>query len=67
MNDVTFGDISRESLDTSDTVNYQVISKPGIHEEVVRQISASNNEPTWMLELRLEALKRFHEIPMPKW
>lgn len=38
-----------------------------INEEVVRQISAGNNEPDWMLELRLKALKIFQEKDMPKW
>jgi Fe-S cluster assembly protein SufB len=33
----------------------------------VRQISASNNEPEWMLNLRLKALKIFQEKPFPKW
>lgn len=30
----------------------------GISEEVVRAISAKRNEPEWMLEFRLNALKR---------
>lgn len=38
-----------------------------INEDVVRQISLSNNEPDWMLELRLKALKIFLEKDMPKW
>jgi len=33
----------------------------------VRQISAENEEPAWMLELRLKALKLFEERDMPKW
>lgn len=62
-----FGDISRESLDSSDTITYHTLAKPGIHEDVVRQISASFREPEWMLELRLNALKTFHELKMPQW
>lgn len=31
----------------------------GLNEEVVRQISAYKNEPEWMLEFRLKALKAF--------
>jgi len=38
-----------------------------ISEEVVRQISAWNNEPFWMLEFRLKALKIFEWKEMPKW
>lgn len=63
----TFGDISRESLDRSDIVSYKDIALPGINQAVVRQISASFNEPKWMLELRLKSLEKFFEIPLPKW
>lgn len=38
-----------------------------INEDVVKQISISNEEPLWMLELRLKALKIYEEKPMPKW
>lgn len=33
----------------------------------MRQISAENEEPEWMLELRLKALKLFEARPMPSW
>lgn len=56
-----------ESWSYHDEINYSLEVKPGISEEIVRQISASNNEPTWMLELRLKALKIFQEKEMPKW
>ena len=39
----------------------------GLSEEVVRQISAQKNEPEWMLEFRLKALKHFEGRPMPEW
>lgn len=38
-----------------------------INETVVRQISSSNNEPQWMLELRLKALEIYNSKPMPTW
>ena len=41
--------------------------KKGLDEEVVRQISAHKNEPQWMLDFRLKALKHFESRPMPKW
>lgn len=63
----TFGDVSRESLDSSDAITYETMAEPGVHEAVVRQISASNNEPSWMLELRLESLKKYQEMTLPKW
>lgn len=39
----------------------------GLHEEIVRSISEQKQEPTWMLELRLGALKIFESMPMPTW
>jgi len=39
----------------------------GISEEVVRFISAEKNEPEWMLNKRLEALKIFNKMAIPKW
>ena len=39
----------------------------GLSEEVVRQISAFKNEPEWMLEFRLRALRHFLQRPMPNW
>ena len=35
---------------------------PGLNEEVVRTISAKKNEPGWLLDFRLKALKRFLEM-----
>lgn len=67
MNETTFGDISRESLDASDIVAYKTITEPWLREEVVRQISTSNNEPEWMLELRLKAFDVYQKMNMPKW
>ncbi|KQS63570.1 Fe-S cluster assembly protein SufB [Modestobacter sp. Leaf380] len=42
-------------------------SRRGINEEVVRDISRRKNEPEWMLERRLKALKLFGKKPMPDW
>ncbi|MFE7742750.1 Fe-S cluster assembly protein SufB [Nocardia sp. NPDC057455] len=39
----------------------------GLSEAVVRDISAKKNEPEWMLELRLKALRIFDRKPMPLW
>jgi len=35
---------------------------PGLSEDVVRLISEKKNEPEWLLEFRLKALKRFFEM-----
>jgi Fe-S cluster assembly protein SufB len=42
-------------------------TKPGLNEEVVRQISAQKGEPEWMLQLRLKALEIYYSKPMPTW
>ena len=39
----------------------------GINEDVVRAISKHKNEPEWMTEYRLKALKAFQKMPMPKF
>ena len=44
-----FGDISRETLDSSDAIVYSQMAKVGLDESVIRQISLSNGEPNWML------------------
>ena len=62
-----FGDISRETLDTSDTIVYSQMSKIGLDESVVRQISLSNDEPEWMLALRLKSLELYRAFTKPTW
>jgi Fe-S cluster assembly protein SufB len=39
----------------------------GLTENVVREISRMKEEPEWMLEFRLKALKHFYSRPMPQW
>ena len=39
----------------------------GLSEAVVRDISAKKDEPEWMLEHRLKALRLFGKKPMPTW
>ena len=36
----------------------------GLTPELVRMISAKHNEPSWMLDLRLETLERYHDMRM---
>lgn len=55
------------SWDYSDEITYSETVEPGINEKVVRQISLSNKEPEWMLELRLKALELYNKREMPKW
>ena len=39
----------------------------GLNEDIVREISRLKNEPDWMLEYRLNALKAFNEMEMPSF
>src|SRR5271168_4161484 len=42
-------------------------AKRGLSEDVARDISAKKNEPEWMLQTRLKALRIFDRKPMPNW
>lgn len=64
---VAFWDISRDTLDRSDSIIYSTLARAGIDEEVVRQISLSNDEPSWMLEHRLKSLGVFESMVKPTW
>jgi Fe-S cluster assembly protein SufB len=39
----------------------------GLNAEIVEQISDMKQEPAWMRDFRLDALKIFESKPMPKW
>jgi len=43
------------------------VAQRGLSEAVVRDISAKKNEPEWMLDIRLKALRTFDKKPMPVW
>lgn len=49
------------------TDGYKHITKPGLSEAVIREISHLKNEPEWMLELRLKAYQQFLDKKMPAW
>ena len=40
---------------------------PGLNEDVIRFISAKNNEPDWLLDWRLEAYRGWVEMSEPEW
>ena len=40
---------------------------PGLNEDVIRIISAKKNEPSWMLEWRLDAFKIWLDMKEPEW
>ena len=49
------------------TDSYAYISKKGIGESVVAEISKSKNEPEWMLQKRLEGYREFQKKGNPEW
>lgn len=49
------------------TESYEVILNKGLSEATVREISSIKDEPAWMLEFRLKALRAFNAMPMPQW
>ncbi len=64
---VNFQDLQRDDLDHADSQDYAAKYDKGLTEELVRNISQDKNEPEWVLDIRLAALKKFHELKMPSW
>jgi Fe-S cluster assembly protein SufB len=58
---------SYQKYDFKDDIKYRHLTEKGLDEKVVRTISEIKNEPQWMTDIRLKALKVFQEKPMPKW
>ncbi len=50
-----------------DEVEYRYVTRPGLSEEVVEEISRIKNEPEWMRKFRLESYRIFREKPLPTW
>ena len=40
---------------------------PGLNEDVIRHISAKKEEPEWLLEWRLKALRHWQTLEEPRW
>ncbi len=49
------------------TDKYAFISKPGLTKQVVEQLSHIKEEPSWMLDIRLQALGYFEAMKTPTW
>lgn len=60
-------ELDRDVFDHADTESHSYKAKPGVTEELVREISRQKNEPSWMLDIRLRGLKAFLETPVPTW
>lgn len=59
--------IDRTLFEEANTDRSLFKAAPGVTEEVVRNISKTKNEPTWMLEKRLRALALYTQAAMPSW
>ncbi|MDP3987178.1 MAG: Fe-S cluster assembly protein SufB [Nanoarchaeota archaeon] len=59
--------ITRNAYDHHNKENLIFKAEAGLSEELVRQISKDKNEPEWMLQRRISALKLFNEMPMPNF
>ena len=57
----------KERYGFCDTIKYKHITKKGLSEDVVREISGIKHEPEWMLEKRLAGYRHFVKAPVPKW
>ena len=53
-----FGFVSKIKTDIIDS---------GLNEDVIRLISKKKNEPSWLLEFRLEAYRHWQTLEMPRW
>ena len=63
----TIASFDRYGYGWSDSDEAGASAQRGLSEAVVRDISAKKNEPEWMLEQRLKALRIFDRKPMPSW
>ena len=59
--------IDRNIYDLKNKDEYEIKINKGINQNIVREISRIKNEPKWMLELRLEALKIYENLELPEW
>ncbi|HIH47571.1 TPA: Fe-S cluster assembly protein SufB, partial [Candidatus Woesearchaeota archaeon] len=59
--------INRSIYDDANEDQSVFVAKPGLSEELVREISKQKKEPEWMLQKRLQGLKLFSETPVPTW
>ncbi len=57
----------KELYGFSDKTEYAHITKKGLTEGTIKEISEIKGEPEWMLEKRLTGYKLFVDKPTPKW
>lgn len=60
-------DINRSVYDIKDEVEFSYKADRGLTEDIIRKISAEKEEPSWMLEKRLQALRIYESLDVPPW
>jgi Fe-S cluster assembly protein SufB len=61
-------DLSTQEYEHGFTTEIEMEYAPvGLNEDTIRFISAKKNEPEWLLEWRLKALRQFLKMEMPTW
>lgn len=60
-------DMERGVYDLKNKFEYEYKTETGLNEEIVREISAEKEEPDWVLQKRLDALKVFQKSKNPTW
>src|SRR5438309_317637 len=65
--DITPEDYKEKYGFSDSTERYVVRGIRGLNEEVIKEISRLHDEPIWMEQLRLRALRHFLGMKVPKW
>jgi Fe-S cluster assembly protein SufB len=65
LQEPTIGEINKYDFITPSHDVFK--AQRGLNAEIVEQISDMKQEPAWMRDFRLDALKIFESKPMPKW
>ncbi|HKZ20453.1 MAG TPA: Fe-S cluster assembly protein SufB [Acidimicrobiia bacterium] len=60
-------DLGAYKLGWHDEIEYEFKPEKGLNEDIIRQMSEMKGEPSWMLDQRLKAYRRFLRKPIPQW
>ena len=59
--------VDRSRYDAADKARVRYRAGLGVTEEIVKEISRQKEEPSWMLEKRLQAFSFFRDTSIPAW
>ena len=60
-------ELNRNIYDIKNKDEYDFKIKKGLTPEIIEEISKQKNEPKWMREFRLNALKVYNSLELPTW